>query len=189
MNMFSVTSVSDPQIMNNRWVWYSHNILPKKNDKLKQVVQFIEKTMPTRRVEFTAGGKSLAEVKIQRRIPQGDALSPLLFVTAMMPLNQILRKCTARFTLSISQEKINHLMYIDDIKLFLCRKRIGNPDTKCENIQSRYRNGIWHRKCTMLVMKNGKRHMTEVVIRTLGEKETYKYLGILEADAIKQVEM
>ncbi len=26
-------------------------------------------------------------------------------------------------------------------------------------------------------------------IRTLGEKETYKYLGILEADTIKQVEM
>ena len=26
-------------------------------------------------------------------------------------------------------------------------------------------------------------------IRTLGEKENYKYLGILEADSIKQVEM
>ena len=26
-------------------------------------------------------------------------------------------------------------------------------------------------------------------IRTLGEKETYKYLGILEADTIKQKEM
>ena len=26
-------------------------------------------------------------------------------------------------------------------------------------------------------------------IRTLGEKETYKYLAILEADTIKQVEM
>ena len=28
-----------------------------------------------------------------------------------------------------------------------------------------------------------------MIIRTLGEKETYKYLGILEADTIKQVEM
>ena len=44
-------------------------------------------------------------------------------------------------------------------------------------------------KCTMLVIKSGKRHMTEgvklpneVVIRTLGEKEIQKYLGILEAD-------
>ncbi len=30
---------------------------------------------------------------------------------------------------------------------------------------------------------------TQEKIRTLGEKETYKYLGILEADTIKQVEM
>ena len=29
----------------------------------------------------------------------------------------------------------------------------------------------------------------QVVIRTQGEKETYKYLGILEADTIKQQEM
>ena len=48
----------------------------------------------------------------------------------------------------------------------------------------------------MLVMKSGKRHLTDGMelpkqdkIRTLGEKETYKYLGILEADTIKQVEM
>ena len=45
-------------------------------------------------------------------------------------------------------------------------------------------------------MKSGKRHLTDGMelpnqekIRTLGEKETYKYFGILEADAIKQVEM
>ena len=48
----------------------------------------------------------------------------------------------------------------------------------------------------MLAMKGGKQHMTEgvelpnqVVIRTLREKEIYKYLGILEAETIKQAEM
>ena len=51
-------------------------------------------------------------------------------------------------------------------------------------------------KCDMLVMKSGKRHMTEiielpneVVIRTLGEKKIYKYLRILDAGTIKQVGM
>ena len=51
-------------------------------------------------------------------------------------------------------------------------------------------------KCARLVMKSGKRHTTDGMelpnhdkIRTLGENETYKYLGILEADTIKQVEM
>ena len=55
---------------------------------------------------------------------------------------------------------------------------------------------IWNLACAMLVMKIGKRHMTDGMelpnqekIRTLGENETYKYLGILEADTVKQVEM
>ena len=75
--------------------------------------------MKTWRVELTAGGISLAETKIQRGIFLGDALSPLLFIIAMMPLNHILRKCTAEYKLSRSQEKINHLIYmVDDIKLF-----------------------------------------------------------------------
>ena len=71
--------------------------------------------METNRVESKTRGKSLAKLKIQRGIFQGDVLSPLLFVIAMMPLNHILRKCTARYKRSKSQEKINHLMYIDDI--------------------------------------------------------------------------
>ena len=35
-----------------------------------------------------------------------------------MLLNHILRKCSAGYKLSRWQEKINHLMYMDDIKLF-----------------------------------------------------------------------
>ena len=45
-------------------------------------------------------------------------------------------------------------------------------------------------------MKSGKRHLTDGIelpnqdkIRTLAENKTYKYLGILKADTIKQVEM
>ena len=80
--------------------------------KISQVINFIDKTM-----ELTAG-RNLAEAKIQRAIFQGDVLSPLLFIIAMMPLNHILIKCTAGYKLSRSQEKINHRMYMDDIKLF-----------------------------------------------------------------------
>ena len=86
-----------------------------------EVINFTDKTMKTWRVELTAGGRRLAEAKIQRGIFQGDALSPLLFIIAMMPLNHILRKCTAGYKHSRSQEKVNHLMYMDDIKPF-CKK-------------------------------------------------------------------
>ena len=51
-------------------------------------------------------------------------------------------------------------------------------------------------KCAMLVMKSGKRHTTDGIelpnqdkIRTLGENDAYKYLGILEDDPIKQVQI
>ena len=74
-------------------------------------------------------------------------------------------------------------------------KRIGNTNAGSENIQLRYRDGIRHKRCDMII-KNGKRQMMEGLelpnqekIKTLGEKETYKYLGILEADTIKQAEI
>ena len=83
-----------------------------------EVMHFIAETMKTWRVKLTAVEKSLAKTKIQTGIFQGDALSPLLFIIAMMPLNHILKKCTAGYKFTKSQEKINHLMYMDDIKLF-----------------------------------------------------------------------
>ena len=116
----------------------------------------------------------------------------------MMPLNHILRKCTAGYKLSGPQEKIYHLMYMNDIKQLFAKNekdletlihtvRIYSPDIGMEF-------GI--EKCAMLVKKSGKRHMTIGMeqpnhdkIRTLGENKTYKYLGILEADTIKQVQM
>ena len=36
----------------------------------------------------------------------------------MMPLDQILKKSTGRYKLSKSQENINHLIKMDDFKLF-----------------------------------------------------------------------
>ena len=102
--------------------------------------------MKTWKVELTAGGRSLAEANVQRGIFPGYALSPLLFIIAMMPLNQILRKYTAGYKLCKSQEKINHLMYMDDIKLFAKKKKnekSGNSNTRSENIQSERRDRIW----------------------------------------------
>ena len=84
-------------------------------------------------------------------------------------------------------------MYMDDIKLFAKKEkeletlihavRIYSEDIGMEfSIE----------KCVMLIMKNGKRYMTDRMelpnhdkIRTLGEEETYKYLGILETNKWK----
>ena len=61
-----------------------------------KVIMFIKETMEIWRMELTAGEKFLDEVKIPGGIFQVDALSPLLFVIAMMPLNK-LRKCTGGY--------------------------------------------------------------------------------------------
>ena len=87
-------------------------------------------------------------------------------------------------------------MYIDDklfaknekeLKTLIHANRIYSQDIGMEF-------GI--EKCAMLEMKSGKRHLTDRMeqpnqdkIRTLAENETYKYLGISEADTIKHVEM
>ena len=88
-------------------------------------------------------------------------------------------------------------MYMDDIKLFAKNEkelktliytvRIYSQDIGMEfSIE----------KCAILVMKSGKQHMTDGMelpnqdkIRTLKEKETIKYLGVLKAETIKLVEM
>ena len=114
-----------------------------------------------------------------------------------MPLNHILRKCTTGYKLSRSQEKINHVMYMDDIKLFAKNEKQLETLIHAVRIYSQDMGmefGI--ETCAMLVRKRGKRRMTDGMelpnhnkIRTLRENETCKYLGILEADTIKQVEM
>ena len=112
-----------------------------------------------------------------------------------MPLNHILRKCTAGYKLSKSQE--NHLTYMDDFILFAKNEKELETLMHAVKIYSqdiRMEFGI--EKRAMLVMKSGKRHLLDGMellnqdkIRMLGEKEVYKYLGMLEADTIKQMEM
>ena len=92
---------------------------------------------------------------------------------------------------SKSQEKINHQMYMNDIKLF------AKNEKRTVRIYSQYIEielGI--EKCTMLIMNGGKRHLSDIMemtsqdeIRTLEQKDTYKYLGILAVDTFKQLKM
>ena len=58
-------------------------------------------------MELTARGDTFAEEEIQTGVFQEDALSPLLIVKVMMPLNRILGKCLGGYRFTESQEKIN----------------------------------------------------------------------------------
>ena len=62
----------------------------------KLVINFLTRTIENWRVELTAGGQMLVEIKIQGGIFQRDTLTRGL-VIAMMPLNYTLRKCKEHF--------------------------------------------------------------------------------------------
>ena len=64
-----------------------------------------------------AVNSELGEVDIKRVLFQGDSLSPLVFVLALMSLKLILRKAKAAYEFSRSKEKINHPLFMDDLKL------------------------------------------------------------------------
>ena len=132
-------------------------------------------------MELIAGRKTLAE--IQRGIFHVDALSILL--------SHILRKCIRGYKSTKSLEMINQLLYEDDIKHFVeNEKELENP------IQMIiiYRQDIGMEFGKKMRSENDKKTvdielLNQARIRTLGEKETYKYLVILEADTIKQAEI
>ena len=135
----------------------------------------------------------LSRGKDPKSIFQRYALSPLLFVIAMMPLNHILRKRTAGYKHRKIAGKDQPIDVHGQHQIFAKNEKELETLIQTVRIYSQYivmEFGI--EKCAMLVMKSGKRLMTEVVelpnevIRTFGEKETYKYWGLLEDDTIKQ---
>ena len=65
-----------------------------------------------------SGNYELGELETKQGIFQWDSLSPLVFVLALIPLILILRKAKAAYEFSESKEKINHLLFMDDLKLY-----------------------------------------------------------------------
>ena len=60
----------------------------------------------------------LDEVEIKRGIFQGDSLSLSVYVLALIPLSLILRKAKPGYEFSESKENINHLLFMDDLRLY-----------------------------------------------------------------------
>ena len=144
-------------------------------------MKLITEAIKNGKVELTAGKKTFAGVTIQ-----GDTFSSLLFVMALMLLNYILRKYTESCKFTKSQRKINHLVYMDESKLFVKNKKELENLIKTIRIYGQDRGMEFGKEtCVMLIMRSGKRQITEGTelsnqerIRTLGEKENHKYGNI-----------
>ncbi|CAB4021725.1 Hypothetical predicted protein [Paramuricea clavata] len=157
---------------------------------------FVESSMENWKTELTSSGESLGNVNIRRGIFQGDNLSPLIFVMCMIPLSLILRKEKVGYEFRGKELKINHLLFMDDLKLFGKNNEKIDSLVKTVHIVSKdigMEFGI--KKCGMLVMKRGKivecngiQLPDEETIKSV-EEDGYKYLGILELDKIMEGEM
>ena len=149
------------------------------------------------KVMLCSGNSELGEVEIKHGIFQGDSLSPLVFVCALIPLSLILKKAKAAYEFSESKDKSNYLLFMNDLKLY-SRSEKGLDSlvqTVCvfsQDIGMEF--GI--EKCAKLVMEKGKIAKSVgielpdgKVITPLEEGESYKYLGILEADKFLEEKM
>ena len=163
----------------------------------ENIKSFLVNSVAKWEVMLCSGNSELGEVEIKRGIFQGDSLSPFVVVLALIPLSLILRKAKAAYEFSESKEKINYLLFMNDLKLYSrSEKRLDSlvqvVRVFSEDIGMEF--GI--EKCAMLVVEKGKivksvgiELLDSKVIKSLQEGESYKYLGILEADKFLEEKM
>ena len=189
--------------LNMVWIDYrkvydivSHSWI-KKSMKMCEVADnishLLSKSMESWQTILMSGNEELARVNIQRAIFQGDTLSPLLFVIGLIPLSHILRKLNAGYQIGKGQhKKINHLIFMDDLKLY------ENNEKETERLTNIIRISLKDiamefgiSKCSHVTMKAGKlvsvggiEISSGEVIPELESDKGYKYLDILEADNI-----
>ena len=159
------------------------------------MVRFLGNSMKNWKTQLAANGADLGTVRIRRGIFQGDSLSPLLFVTSMIPVTIILRSLKQGYSLD-KKSKINHSLYMDDLKLY--GKSNNEIDTLIQKVRI-YTIDIGMKfgldKCGAIAMKRGKVTACEGIM--LNDKEVigdvsiegYRYFGIVERGDIAHEEM
>ena len=88
-----------------------------------------------------------------------------MFVLALIPLNMILRKAKAAYKFSGDKEKINHLLFMDDLKLYSHNEKELDLLVQTIYIFSKDIGMEFGReKCAMLVIEKGE------IVKSVGIK-------------------
>ena len=128
-------------------------------------------------------------ILIRRGIFQGDSLSPLLFCICLFPLTNMLNRTNIGVHISKrKQKRINHLLYMDDIKLFANGDRNMNRLMnllKTFNTDVNMKLGI--DKCAIFKSNKGKIEKDLLnLLPSLNPDSGYKYLGLIESSTFHQ---
>ena len=81
------------------------------------VMNLFENSKETWRTELITCKETLGEVDIRRGIFQGDSFSPFLFLVVLIPISIILNETDLRYVTRQNQ-KLNHLLFMDDLKQY-----------------------------------------------------------------------
>ncbi len=162
-----------------------------------EIISLFENSFQQSVVHLKLGAAHLGTVHIKRGIFQGDSISPLQFIMGLIPLSHLLKHSTsAGYNISKAGPKINHRLYMDDLKLY--GKSDGELDTLL-HITHTFSNDIKMEfgieKCATLKLVRGSKSDSRGINLPDGKhiedlkEEGYKYLGILESDAILHADM
>ena len=134
------------------------------------------------------------EVDIRRGIFLGDSFSPLLFVVVLIPLSIILNETDLEYVTNRNQ-KLNHLLFMDDLRLYVKSKR--ELDLLIQTVRTFSDVGMVFclDNCALLVLKREKMVRTEGIKLPDGKcmrevnLDGYKYLGVLQFDSVMNREI
>ena len=159
------------------------------------LINFMKHSMSTWKttmiLNYSTGKIETNPIRIRNGIFQGDSLSPLLFCLALAPLSTLLNNTDMGYT--VYEEKLNHLFYMDDLKLYA--KNDGQLEGLLNTVKM-FSDDIKMQfgldKCAKATFKRGKLTQTSSIeidettsIQELDQEGTYKYLGINEGDGIQ----
>ena len=135
-------------------------------------------------------------ISMNRGIFQGDSLSPLLFTMSLNPLSRELQKTGCGYQLD-KQTKINHLFYMDDLKLDgTSDNQLNGLISTVKKVSDDIQMEFGLDKCAKATFKRGKKVSAEGIllndhqlIQDLDQAETYKYLGMEEGKGVQHHQM
>ena len=160
-----------------------------------RVVGFLKHNMKNWKTQLTltheSGTLMSDNINIKRGIFQGDSLSPLLFCISLIPLSLELN--SLGYGYKIRTERITHLFYMDDLKLY------AKDDNELEGllrIVKGFSDDIGMEfglsKCAKATFKRGILEKfdhvqldEETMIKDLEQEKVYKCLGVDEPSGIQ----
>jgi len=159
----------------------------------ENIKRLLKNSMGNWKTELNDYGTMPVEVNIRRGIFQGDSLSPLLFIIAIILLTRMLRQCDTGYQLGDGHSKINHLLFMDDLKLYgrndreiesLVHTAPCGSSVKTSECNSELKS-VLQSSCNVVTCKvkhtEGIVLSNAQVIREVKE-DGYKYRGMLETD-------